>query len=357
MTDFLIVGSGLAGCAFAETARSAGHSMVIIDDGSYNSSRVAAGLYNPVTVKRQRAVPDALYLIAQMNLFYRHVEQLTGTSFMYDMPFYRRFASQEEQNNWFASAADKPLADLVSEEFMPELNDSVPSDYGFGRVRFTGWLDTVVYLNAYKKFLLQTGLYLEQTFNHNDLIIQDDAVVYNGRPFKQIVFCEGFGLSKNPFFNYLPLPGTKGELLEIEAPDLKLECIVNSGLFILPLGGDRYKVGATYVHHEKTPDVTAEGLKELQDKLDTLLTCEYRVVEQRAEVRPTVKDRRPLVGRHPHHDKLYVFNGLGTRGVMYAPALAARLLDFINGSSLPIDINISRYGGLYRPEDQSAQRN
>ncbi len=41
-----------------------------------------------------------------------------------------------------------------------------------------------------------------------------------------------------------------------------------------------------------------------------------------AGVRPTVKDRRPLIGTHPMHSQLHVLNGLGTRGVMLGPAMA-----------------------------------
>ena len=52
-------------------------------------------------------------------------------------------------------------------------------------------------------------------------------------------------------------------------------------------------------------------------------------------VRPTVKDRRPLVGQHAEHKNLYVLNGLGTRGVMIAPYVAEQLFNFIeNGKAL-----------------------
>jgi hypothetical protein len=37
----------------------------------------------------------------------------------------------------------------------------------------------------------------------------------------------------------------KGELFIIKAPELNLDVIVNTSVFILPLGGDLFKVGAT----------------------------------------------------------------------------------------------------------------
>jgi glycine/D-amino acid oxidase-like deaminating enzyme len=47
---------------------------------------------------------------------------------------------------------------------------------------------------------------------------------------------------------------------------------------------------------------------------------------------PTVKDRRPIIGRHPEHHNLYVFNGLGARGILngcYFPKVYMILLKTI----------------------------
>ena len=79
-------------------------------------------------------------------------------------------------------------------------------------------------------------------------------------------------------------------------------------------------------------------------KLNTLITCSYKVVNQVAGIRPTVKDRRPLVGQHVFHKNLYVLNGLGTRGVMMGPYVAKQLFDFIElGTPLEADIDIKRF--------------
>ena len=63
-----------------------------------------------------------------------------------------------------------------------------------------------------------------------------------------------------------------------------------------------------------------------------------------AGVRPTVKDRRPLIGRHPKYNNLYVLNGLGTRGVMIAPYVAKALYNFIEkGELLDAEIDVNRF--------------
>jgi glycine oxidase len=91
-------------------------------------------------------------------------------------------------------------------------------------------------------------------------------VQYKNIQSKHIVFAEGFGMHSNPFFNYLPLDGTKGELFIIKAPELDLDVIVNTSVFILPLGNDLFKVGATYNWKDKTVTPTEEGKQELVEE-------------------------------------------------------------------------------------------
>ena len=68
------------------------------------------------------------------------------------------------------------------------------------------------------------------------------------------------------------------------------------------------------------------------------------MVKQSAGIRPTVTDRRPLVGRHKTHERLYVLNGLGTRGVIIAPTISKALYDYIeNEVPLETEINIARF--------------
>ena len=63
-----------------------------------------------------------------------------------------------------------------------------------------------------------------------------------------------------------------------------------------------------------------------------------------AGIRPTVKDRKPLVGTHLEYKKIHILNGLGTRGVMLGPSLANDLFQNIeNGIALDNYIDIKRF--------------
>ena len=342
--DYIIVGSGLAGLMFAEQLRLHNKSFIVISNQSQQASVVASGLYNPVVLKRFTATWNAAAHLDTAIPKYAALEQLLDLKLDYVLPIHRVFNSVKEQNNWFL-ACDKPLlTKFLNPELLTNTNSSINAPFGFGEVNCTGRIDTQVLIEAYRNFLSQSNQYIEETFNYQDLIEHSDGLEYQTLTSQRIVFTEGFGVHKNPYFKYLPLEGTKGELITIHAPSLKLKSILKSSIFVIPMGDNRYLVGSTYEWTDKTNTPTSEAKTELLEKLARLIDCEFEVIDQRAGIRPTVVDRRPLVGQHPNHKNMYILNGLGTRGVLVAPAMAEALYNAIeNNRSLPKEIDIQRF--------------
>lgn len=344
MVDYLIVGSGIAGICFAETVLQSGKTFKAFEDFSTSSSRVAGGLYNPVILKRFSTVWNAKEQLDYGLPFYARIAQRTGAEFDFRIPIYRKFASVEEQNNWF-QAADKPsLSPFLSGKIVHKNYQSITSAYGFGEVLMTGYVDTAVLLDSFNRFLEENKLFVKEHFDHSKLIVADDHIQYGDLKARHIIFAEGFGMIHNPYFNHLPLDGTKGELLVIKAPDLNLDVVLKSSVFILPVGNDLFKVGATYNWDDKTDEPTEAGKQELLGELRNLIDCDFEIVDHFAGVRPTVKDRRPLVGTHHLYKNVHLLNGLGTRGVMLGPVLAKALFDSIETNE-PLDnqIDIKRF--------------
>ena len=84
--------------------------------------------------------------------------------------------------------------------------------------------------------------------------------------------------------------------------------------------------------------------EELLVKLKELVNINPVLIKQYAGLRPTVKDRRALLGAHPNHENIVVFNGLGTRGLLISPYLAIQLIEFMeNGVALDPEVDIKRY--------------
>ena len=199
-------------------------------------------------------------------------------------------------------------------------------------------------ITTFKKYLIGKGQFLNESFKYDALKEESNHIQYKNIEASNIIFAEGFGLKENPFFKHLPLNGTKGELITIHAPDLKIDYVLKSSVFLIPLGDDLYTVGATYEWTDKTNKTTQKGKDELLKKLKTFLKCEFEVVDQVAGIRPTVIDRRPLVGQHSKQKRMFVLNGLGTRGVMIAPYVAQKLFDYIEHNlELDDEINITRF--------------
>ena len=342
--DYILVGCGLAGIAFTEQLIAANKTFVVFDNQSQQSSVVAGGLYNPVVLKRFTSVWKSEEQLRLALPMYEAIEKKLQIKIDYKIPVYRRFTSVEEQNNWF-SASDKPLLSKhLSPKIIKNENTFIDANFGFGEVLNTGRIDTNKLVSSYKKYLKQNNQLIETTFNYEALIIENLGITYQDISASHIVFSEGFGLKQNPFFNYLPLKESKGELVTIHAPELKIDYVLKSSVFVLPLGNNLYHIGATYNWKDQTNAITEEAKEELLNKLNTFITCPFKVVNQVAGIRPTVKDRRPLIGKHPKHNNMYVLNGLGTRGVMIGPYVAKQLFQFIE-TDLPLEneIDIKRF--------------
>lgn len=344
MVDYIVVGTGLAGICFTEKLAKEGKTFVVIDNEKRSSSLMAGGMYNPVVLKR---FTDVWKVGEQLEIalpFYTELEKKLGEKFIFAMPLYRRLLSVEEQNNWF-HAADKPnLEKYLSPKLVRDEINGVKSPFGFGEVNYTGYVETKTLIKAYRAYLNEINSYIQEDFDYDSLSYTDERITYKDIVAKHIVFAEGFGMLQNPFFKGLPLDGTKGEVLLVRIPNLNVDVILKANVFLIPVGNDLYKVGATYDWQDKTDNTTAEGLSELLEGLRDVVDLDFEVVAHNAGVRPTVKDRRPLLGRSRESGRIHVLNGLGTRGVLLGPFLADKLYNNIeNAMELEENISIHRY--------------
>lgn len=344
MVDYIVVGSGLAGICFTEKLMAEGKSFVVIDNEQRSSSLMAGGMYNPVVLKR---FTDVWKIEEQLEIampFYAALEQKLGVDFMFEIPLYRRLLSVEEQNNWF-HAADKPnLEKFLLPKLVRKEVPGVISPFGFGEVAYTGYLETKTLIPSYREYLKSIDAYRVEEFDFDSLTYSDESVKYKDIEARHIVFAEGFGMLNNPFFKDLPLDGTKGEVLLVKIPNLNIDFMLKSSVFLIPVGDDLYKVGATYDWEDKSDTPTEAGLNELLEGLRDVVNLDFEVVAHNAGVRPTVKDRRPLLGRSRESARIHVLNGLGTRGVLLGPFLADKLYNNIeNAMVLEESVSIHRY--------------
>ena len=91
MIDYLIIGSGLAGISFSEIALQHNKTILVIDNDSQNSSKIAGGLYNPVILKRFTEVPHAKEHLLIMNEFFANLEKKLDCRVDFKLPILRKF--------------------------------------------------------------------------------------------------------------------------------------------------------------------------------------------------------------------------------------------------------------------------
>jgi len=347
--DFIIVGHGLASVAVIEHLKKHKKSFVVFSDENPNSSsKVAAGLYNPVTGRKMKQTWMAEQLFPYLEEFYGDLEKSLQAKFLNKKAIYRPFLSLEDQNDWMAKALKSNV--FIKETFTKtQYREFIDDEFGGILLNKSGFLEVKKMLECHKEKLMDDQQLKTEAFNYHDLIIQENKIQYKTIEGEKIIFCDG-PLSQNPFFDWLPTAPVKGEILHIKTKKpLPEDVIFNRGVFIVENHEHGYyRVGATYEWKKLDYQSTAKARKQLTDKLDDLLNIEYEIIDQVAGIRPATKDRRPLIGNHPEMKNVFIFNGLGTKGVSLAPFFAHQFVEsIINLKKLNDEVNINRYYPLY----------
>jgi glycine oxidase len=132
-----------------------------------------------------------------------------------------------------------------------------------------------------------------------------------------------------PLFSDLPFNPCKGEILQINTHGLPKDMVIHGAMKIIPLGGLEYLTGATYDFNRIDEESTEEGRNKIIAALGKMIDVPYTISSQFASIRPSTKDRRPIIGKHKENNKIYIFNGLGSKGVMMGPWMALQLREFL----------------------------
>lgn len=335
--DYIIVGQGLSGSLLAYELIKRGKRICVVQKrGLVQSSEVAPGMYNPLVLKRYTLAWKAPQLISKLEEHYKEIESFLEADFLQPMQLHRLFSNNKEALLWDEKSDNLGLEPFMNSPILAQENRAIDKTYGLGQVNKTGRVVLVKLMKAVKEYLIANDNFIEDEFDYSKLDIEFDNLTYGNIQARHIIFAEGYQLKQNPWFKALPLKGTKGELITIKAPDLKLDFPIKSSVLVMPLGNDLYRVGASFNWDDKDCIPTEEGKKWLISKLEQIINCNFEVVEHEAGIRPTVIDRRPLIGTHDEYKNIHVFNGMGTRGVMLAPTGVKMLIDSIE-EDIPLD--------------------
>lgn len=310
-----IVGQGLAGTCLGLEFLRRGVDFKIVDCGKGGSTRVAAGLINPLTGKNFQ--PS--WLIGDFHPFavdfYEKLGEKFGAKFWHPMPVMR------------LAETDKEWEKISSKLDLPEVRDwldgerDVSTPDGFIQhvvLQGGGWLDTRRFLDAMRNYFSESGLLEvgDEKFDHADC----------GR-----ILCEGArGLVKDQLG---PHRCAKGEILTVRAPWPEDFIKVGAGGWLIPIGQGLFRVGSTYEWSQLDELPTEAGLARICDIAKKLGGEDFQLVEHVAGIRPILRRSQPLIGKNAEGN--WIFNGLGSKGSLYAPKMAAMLADWICDGLVP----------------------
>lgn len=335
--NYSIIGQGLAGSILAYFLLKEGQNVKIFSSPDIaSSSKVAAGIYNPVTGKRLVKTWLADEIFPFLEDFYPQLEKELNAKFFFPMPIFHPFPDVATQKFFKSDHVQDDFSDFCSLAFENvSRKEIVSSPLGGITMKHAGWVDLKVMLNAFRGYFLEKNI----LFETNESPKTSENIT---------LFCEGFNGKFNPYFNYLPFNPVKGEIVDIEIQNLDLQEIINQGVFVIPLEKDKFRLGATYKWDVLDFVPTDDGRNSLIEKYQKLMKPQMRILSQQAGVRPATKDRRPFLGMHPKTKNIGIFNGFGSKGVSLAPFFGKQFMDFlVYQKELHPEVNINRFASLY----------
>lgn len=344
MKKILIIGQGIAGTVLAWTLQGFGMHVVVMDapdKQELSASQVAAGIINPVTGKRFAKSWMFETLFAHARMCYLQLEAHLGVPIWEDLLIERMLCRPEELNNWSLRSHSPDFSNFLSDATpVARWQPFTKSDHLFGTIQHAARVRFETLLPVFRQKMINTGNLIEQRFDYQDI----DKFASN---FDLLLFCEGYRGGSHPLFQQLGWNVTKGEAFHITIEgDERLPSteILKKGALIAPLQTGKYWVGSTNEWTYNDPLPSTEGRIWLEKNLEDMLNTPYLLESHLAAIRPTVKDRRPIIGLHPQFPKLGIFNGLGTKGALLAPYWAHHFAQhLLQGTLLDPQVDIRRF--------------
>ncbi len=288
-------------------------------------------------------------LLPELLKFYKQTETLFSASLITERHIVKLFSEQQEADLW-KKKSESELADYLDKTiyYDNDLKGIKNSEFGYSKVLKAGNLDVKLFLELTQQFLKDKESLLQEEIDLKELKISE-SISYKNITAKNIVFAEGYLIRNNSYFNYIPFKPAKGEVLTIESKNLSIgNNVINKNAFLMRLENDVFKLGATYDWDNLNETVSKGAVTELQDRFKKMTESDLIIIKQEAGVRPSVIDRRPVIGSHPKHKNVFLFNGLGTKGVMLAPYFANQLIDHIKfNKPLLEEVNVSRFNKFF----------
>ncbi len=344
-TDYIIVGQGLAGTLLGYFLEKSGKRILFIDNAHQSAaSNVAAGIMNPITGRKfvKSWMVDELFPFAKN--IYAQMEKEFSLRFFHEKNIVRELYSVREENEWLIRSGYPDYFDFYEEESdLGNYKGKIEQHTTTIELKQSGRLDIPLLITTFEEKWKREEKLIQEKFDFDKIELKEDAAIYKDIKCSKIIFCEGFQAKSNPYFSDLNYEEAKGEMLIIKIPDSNFQKILKHKLYLVPLGEDKYWAGASNEWRHEDDNVSEKNYKYLKNKLEEILNTPFEILDHKAAIRPTNKDRKPLLGLHYEFPQLAIFNGLGSKGSSVGPYWANEMSRFLlENKELDKVVNIKR---------------
>lgn len=358
--DVLILGAGLAGLSAAVALLDKGQRVIVADsqDVASGASGVPIGLVNPAAAK-------------QANLSWNARQCMSAI-----VSLLERAAACSAEEFYSKSGVLRPTADTGAlEAFRSSLNrypfpsgwarwmDAAETDAFHPGLKHAGgalWVnegyvvDVSNYLRALSGMIVQMG---SEVLTHCEVLskafdpssgrwvakLSDSTKV----SVRHIVSAIGSGVLEDSDWKWLPVHPIKGQMAVYRSSrQIDWTHAVAARGYVAHLNRHDWVIGSTFEHAFKTLDPDQEGLHFLEDKVDQVLPemrTDSSLQKQWAGIRLGTPNRLPIIGRHPIQPNLWLFAGLGSKGLLYSAYLGQLLAShMVENAQLPPEVDIAR---------------
>ena len=336
--DYIIVGDGYAALFFAHQLIKNNKSFYLFSEGKKSASFVSAGIINPAVLKRFTTFWLAQEQIDSLKKTFSEIEGYTHKNYLIEKPILRVFHDEKEKELWLKKSNE---ISFLSNDFI-KIN-SIKNPFGCGKVNHSARLNVRDFFTDLMNYLEQNSHLIKEKFDYN--LVNTENSTYKDIQFKNIIFAEGMAVKENTYFSEIPVEANKGHHLEVKLSEkIEDDFTIKKKHFIFPLNENTYYYGGTYDREQTHHKIDNSAVEKLINALAEFYPNDFEVTQVKFGFRPTVKDRRPIVGAHSEFKNFYVFNGLGARGILNGNYFAINLYNHLeNGEEIHPEVDLKRF--------------
>jgi glycine/D-amino acid oxidase-like deaminating enzyme len=335
--DYIIIGQGICGSFLSYEFLKEGKSVLVLDEEQpFSATKVASGVINPITGRQAAVTWMAETILPFTWQAYQDFGAAIQTTVIHQRNIIAFPPTDEMMHNYRKRIElQNPYLEYIADD--SQFRQWFNFLYQPLAINPVWLIDLLPLLQGWRKALQASNSLLTTRFDATQLQLKTDGVQYQDINAKKIIFCNGTGSFKHPYWANLPYIENKGEAIIAAIDGLPANNIYKFGkTTIVPWYNGLWWIGSTYENNYTTTLPTEAFRQQTIKQLSQVLKLPFEIKEHWAALRPAAVERRPFVGLHPKYPQIGILNGMGTKGCSLAPWFAQQLAQFLIHDS-PID--------------------